>query len=256
LHGVILGGFNSFSEYHTIAPGVSAAEASFIGDSLLASQGVVLDVGANLGLYSLLIATRDPSRPIFAFEPNPTTFEALKGNVSRSGRHNLARFQIAIAAHEGTVRFSAREHARATASIAVDGAEGAGTLEVACETIDSFCWHRGIDRIAILKVDVEGYETLVFKGASRILTEIRPDLIYFEVSPGATQAAGFEPEWPARLLADNGYALQRFGAGGDLMPAKPENASEVLHFENWIAVPMAASLGVTHRAHPQRHTMR
>jgi FkbM family methyltransferase len=238
LHGVTLGGFNGFSEYHTAAAFASTAESIFLTNLSLSGEGVVLDVGANLGLFSLLISKRDRSRRIFSFEPNPSTFEALKENVSRNGRHNIACFQTAIAAHDGAVRFASRKHARANASIEADGVERSGTLQVACETLDTFCQRHGIGRIAILKVDVEGYETLVFKGASRILAEVRPELIYFEVCPGLTQAAGFDAREPARLLTDKGFELKQFGMAGDLIPASPESVSEVLHFENWIAVPM------------------
>jgi FkbM family methyltransferase len=239
LHGVTLGGFNGFSEYHTVAELVSDVEARFLAGLSLKGDGVVLDVGANLGLFSLLIGKQEPSRRIFAFEPNPSTFEALNENVSRNDQRNIECFRIAVAAHDGMVQFASREHARANASIATDGAKQSGTLQVASKTLDSFCDRHAIDRIAILKVDVEGYETLVFRGASRILAEVRPAFVYFEVCPSLTRDACFDAAGPARLLADMGYTLNRLGPDADLIPASPEAASEVPNYENWIAVPTA-----------------
>src|SRR5262245_48371710 len=117
VHSVTLGGFNGFSEYHTVASGVSAVESNFLTNLSLAGEGVVLDVGANLGLFSLLISKQDRTRRIFAFEPHPSTFAALQANISRNGRHNIACFKIAIAGHNGAVQFASREHGRANASI-------------------------------------------------------------------------------------------------------------------------------------------
>jgi FkbM family methyltransferase len=238
IHGVTLGGFNGFSEYHTVTGLLSDIEAGFLTGLSLSEDGAVLDVGANLGLFSLLIGQRRPQQRIFAFEPNPSTFKALEENVARNGRRNIACCQIAVADYNGVVQFASREHARANASIAADQARESGTVQVACETIDSFCRRQGIDRIAVLKVDVEGYETLVFNGASRVLAEVRPELIYFEVCPGLTRAVGFDAAGPARSLVDMGYALKRLDAGGALTAVSPEAISEIL-YENWIAIPAA-----------------
>jgi hypothetical protein len=78
----------------------------------------------------------------------------------------------------------------------------------------------------------------VFEGASRILAVVRPELIYFEVSPGSTLAAGFGVSRAARLLADTGYELKRFGRDGHPVRTAPEAASEVMGYENWIAMPV------------------
>jgi FkbM family methyltransferase len=239
VHGVTLGGFNGFSEYHTVAAAVSAVELAFLTSLSLTGDGVVLDVGANLGFFSLLIAKLDSLRPIYAFEPSPSTFKSLEDNVARNRLSSVTCFQMAIADHDGEVRFALKEHARANASIVIEDEDRPGTLPVASETLDTFCKRRSIGRIALLKVDVEGYETLVFKGASDVLTKVRPELIYFEVCPALTRAAGFDPAEPARMLADLGYELKRFGPGGAPTAARPEAVSEVLQFENWMAVPTA-----------------
>ena len=86
---------------------------------------------------------------------------------------------------------------------------------------------------------MEGYETLVFRGASRTLAEVRPELIFFEVCPDLTRAAGFDVAEPAQMLVDMGYDLKRLESDTDLMPASPEDTSKVLGFENWIGVPIA-----------------
>jgi FkbM family methyltransferase len=236
LHGVRLGNFNGFSEYHSVAGDISNNELAFIEHHHF-GDGVFIDVGANLGLLSLLLGKRFVDRRVIAFEPNPSTFLSLKKNILRNGANHVECYQYAIAGHNGFVTFPVREHARANASISNDVAQGsAGEIRVSCTTLDTFCATHAVSRIALLKIDVEGYESLVFHGAATVLSDIRPGVIYFEVCPGLTRAAGFDAADPARYLADRGYALHRFSAGGGLQTVDANAASAVARVENWIAI--------------------
>lgn len=231
---VTLGGFNSFSEYHTVAATFSDLERSFLSNVMLA-DGAIIDVGANFGLFSLLVADREPSRRILALEPNSSTFAALAANIARNNRENVECFQLAIADHDGLVNFDCKEHARANAAISV---EEELHSSVACQTLDAFCEHQQISNIALLKVDVEGFESLAFKGARRTLIGRRPALIFFEVCPVLAKAAGFGAADAVRLLVEHGYRLSRFGPAGTLEDAGPDNVAEIAGFENWIAAPI------------------
>lgn len=101
--------------------------------------------------------------------------------------------------------------------------------------LDSFLGDCGSKAIALLKVDVEGYETLVFRGASRLIESRKAALIYYEVCPELTRRAGFDPEGPSRLLTQNGYRLHRLNEKGKLVPADVAQVVDVV-LENWIAV--------------------
>ncbi len=235
-HGIRLGDFNGLSEYHWVTNVVSVDELAFI-ENYPFDDGVVIDVGANLGLFSLLLNRRFADRRIIAFEPNPSTFAALEKNILRNDANHVECHQDAIAHLNGFVRFSSREHARANASISDGSAQAsADEIRVPCTTLDTFCAVHSVNRIALLKIDVEGYESLVFQGATTVLSDIRPGVIYFEVCPSLTRAAGFDPTDPARCLADRGYVLHRFGAGGGLQTVDAKAASTVARVENWIAI--------------------
>jgi FkbM family methyltransferase len=236
LHGVQLGDFNGFSEYHSVAGDVSNNELVFIEHHPF-GDGDIIDVGANLGLFSLLMHKRFADRRIIAFEPNPSTFSALKKNILRNGAIHVECHQNAIADHNGLVSFSVRENARANASISNDVAQGsARVIRVSCTTLDTFCATHAVTRIALLKVDVEGYESLVFHGSATVLSVIRPAVIYFEVCPSLTTAAGFDAADPARFLINRGYSLHRFSGGGGLQTVDANAASAVTCFENWVAI--------------------
>lgn len=236
LHGIRFTNFNGFSEYHSLGAGVSQEELAFI-NSWPFGDGVMIDVGANLGLFSLLLSKRYPDRRVLAFEPSPSTCSALKVNVIENGARMVECFQKAIADREGFVAFSVREHARANASIRDDVLPPTpGDIQVPCTSLDAVCAAEDIGRIAMLKVDVEGYESLVFRGAAAVLSRVRPDVIYFEVCPGLTKAAGFGVAESAKCLADHGYSLHRFKAGGGFELANADEVADVLRVENWVAV--------------------
>ena len=133
--------------------------------------------------------------------------------------------------------FALRERARANASISSGSStNGEGVVQVPCITLDTFCKKNAVERIAMLKVDVEGYETLVFRGADGAFSDARPSVVYFEVCPALTRSAGFDPTEPAALLAERGYSLHRFAAGGQLERVAPEAAAEIVKMENWVGL--------------------
>jgi FkbM family methyltransferase len=226
-----IGGFTNFSEYHSVVRFIDEPERRFFES--FTGDGVILDVGANIGVVSLFLARRFPDRVIHAFEPNPTTFEALEANVARNGGKNIVCHRTAVSEAVGTVMFNNDPIERGTASISKSG--GAFVQEVPATTLDAFVAEQGIDKVSLFKIDVEGYETLVFRGAHCLLTEIRPAMIYFEVCPPLTERAGFTATEPAQMLADAGYALHRLADDGGLIPVVPHDMAG-LEYENWLAV--------------------
>jgi FkbM family methyltransferase len=233
LDGIEVGGFSNFSEYHSVPEFINAAERRFFEQSPF-GDGPIVDVGANIGLVSLLLARRFPDRDIHAFEPNPTTFETLEANIARNGAKKVSCHRYAVSDADGTVMFDNDPVARGTASISRDG--GGHAAEVPAITLDSFVAKHGISAIGLLKIDVEGYETLVLRGAERVLNEIRPSAIYFEVCPALTARAGFGAADPARMLLDAGYDLRRLTDSGTLTPATADEIAGVA-LENWLATP-------------------
>jgi hypothetical protein len=142
--------------------------------------------------------------------------------------------QLAIAGHDGSVKFDADPTNRATTSISAGS--GAHQVEVPCLSLDTFAARNALDRIAFLKVDVEGYETVVFEGAKGLLARRAVATILFEVAPPLAIRAGFGASRPARMLEEYGYRLSRLNADGTRRPATSAEAPGVI-LENWIAVP-------------------
>lgn len=233
LDGIEIGHFANFSEYHSIPAFINAAERRFFEQSPFGA-GPIIDVGANVGLVSLLLARRFPDRTIHAFEPNSTTFETLEANLARNDAAKVFCHRYAVSDADGTVMFDSDPVKRGTASIS--NKNGDNVAIVPATTLDTFVAEHKIDTIGLLKIDVEGYETLVLGGARRVLCEIRPSAIYFEVCPILTERAGFSAADPARLLVQAGYELYRLIDNGALTSATLDEIASV-KLENWLATP-------------------
>ena len=100
-----------------------------------------------------------------------------------------------------------------------------------------FVAREGITALALLKIDVEGFESVVFSGARETLARRLPRIIFMEVCPPLTISAGFDPAEPAQLVQDAGYAWFRLEESGALVPVEPRQAADVT-LENWVALPV------------------
>ena len=179
--GIKITGFSGFGEYHFCNNFVSDQERRFFSE-LPQLDGVILDVGANLGVVSVILARRFADRVVYAFEPNPTTYVALQENRTLNCCANVQAQPMAIADRDGSILFAANPKDRGTTSIAT--ADSAEAISVKCSTIDAFrLASLNAESVSFMKVDVEGFEALVFAGAEDALTHRRIATVYFEVCP-------------------------------------------------------------------------
>lgn len=195
--------------------------------------GDMFDIGANLGVVSLMLAKNQSSERIFAFEPNPFTFIALVDNIRLNGTSIVKPQRLAVADVDGAIPFVVDPVRRGTASIA-SGARAADS--VVSVTLDSFISNHGIERIGVLKLDVEGYETAVLLGASKMLEHKLASVIYYEVCPEITRRAGFEPLAPTRMLQGYGYEICALKRQRRLESVNPTVEITTVTCENWIGL--------------------
>jgi FkbM family methyltransferase len=128
----------------------------------LAEDGVILDVGANIGLAAAWFALHNPGRPIYCFEP-------LAANVALITRNcpTATVEQVAVGAERGRVKLHVDPDSVMASSIPCRWETTDSEFEVI--SLDEFRAQRGIDRIALLKIDVEGMETEILKGSRETL---------------------------------------------------------------------------------------
>jgi FkbM family methyltransferase len=164
------------------------------------------DIGANQGLYTLFFSSLAPRGYVYAFEPDPCLFASLEENVRRNRANNVRFFQAAAASHAARLSLQPGLFNRGDNQILRAGRSGTGTIDVEAISLDEAIPEQQLD---LLKIDVQGYEVEVLKGAQRIL-QINPDLlIYIEFWPHGLHKAGSDPEEMLDILHSAGFSLSR-----------------------------------------------
>jgi FkbM family methyltransferase len=174
---------------------------AFVGH--IPAGGVVWDIGANIGFYSLIASRLVGDGEVVAFEPLPTNVEAIRRNLALNGVRNVKLRDVAVGDTEGTAELQLHaEQTWAKLDTSADtrfqqDVEAAGHIQVEVSTID-----RQLQTLAppdLVKIDIEGAEVAALRGAPVLLSEHRPTLI---CECHGTNVAVSD------LLESYGYALQ------------------------------------------------
>jgi FkbM family methyltransferase len=169
--------------------------------------------GANVGYWVLGAAARlGAAGHAHSFEPSPELFQALEGNVRLNRMQQITCHRLAVTDRMGDVSF--RPSPENTGRGALSASSGEPTsIVVTGTTIDSFCREQGLARIDFLKVDVEGAEENVFRGATSILSGAKSPIVLFEIGGGQAEKYGSSAVRSKALLADFGYVPYRLHGG-------------------------------------------
>jgi FkbM family methyltransferase len=160
--------------------------------SLLKPSSVVSDIGANVGYYSLVAAPLVGSTGrVYAFEPASRQFASLKKNALRNGFTQILPNKLALADKPGeAVLYQEDEFNTGSASLHHTGPNNTKGEMVTLTTLDDFVEPLKLDRLDVIKVDVEGYELAVLNGGRKTLEEFHPTLL-IEVRESHQRQAGF-----------------------------------------------------------------
>jgi len=209
---------------------------------------VVFDVGANVGDYSLLVKQCLPSAQVHAFEPAHATYQQLVEHLNEAGS-DVKPYNIGFSDSEKTVElFSyAIEGQGASLLSSIDQRRPTQVLDVKTSaseqikvnTIDGFCAIEGIDRIDFLKLDVEGHELSVLRGARRMLSDGAISMIQFEFGPANIYSRTFFFDFWSLLSGD--YDIFRIVPNGMVPLRIYGEHQEIFLTTNYLALKRAAS---------------
>ena len=168
--------------------------------------GVLVDVGANYGYYSLLWAAQQPHNRVVAFEASPRNFAPLEENIARNQfTERVELHRVALGRAAGSLEFDLGPTEQSGWG-GLAGTASQNTLVVDVVRLDEV-WLRA-DDIAVLKVDVEGADTWVLHGAQRLLQQQRIKAVYYEENKPRMRALGIEPGDAETFLVAMGYRVQ------------------------------------------------
>ncbi len=160
--------------YTTHFQGEDNSEFRFNGERRLVrdvlsrhTNPVVFDVGANLGDWTQEVLAVNPQATIDCFEPALTTFSQL---TARGFASNVICNQLALGDAPGEIEFFVHTDSKISSIYPGYIVRAADHVErVTVTTVDDYCVRNGVDRIDFLKIDVEGHDLAVLKGAREML---------------------------------------------------------------------------------------
>lgn len=181
------------------------AETDFL-KSVFHDGDIFIDVGANRGWFSLILAEQSPGGRVFAFEPIPSTFQGLKDNVELNDLKNIEPICMGMFDRADELNFLFAKDASGATSLKLAGqSRGHAKLqEITCPTttLDAFCTSRNLIP-SLIKVDIEGAELMVAQGGREILAHT--PILLMELLRKWAREFDYHPNDVFALLEAYGY---------------------------------------------------
>jgi FkbM family methyltransferase len=178
--------------------------ANILDKSNSTDGGTFVDVGANLGYFSLIWASASPSNKAYCIEPVSRNIDLLRKNISLNRLDDrIMVLPIAAGDKVGLRSFDLGPDRETGHGGFAQSDRGSNHILVPTMRLDD-CF----DHIDVLKIDTEGADGLVLAGAERLLREKKISTIYFEVNRPRSIGLGLNPNLPIDILQSNDYKVE------------------------------------------------
>ena len=190
---------------------------------------VVVDVGANIGIYSLWMSKYAGTHgKVFAFEPDSSNYFQLIENINLN---NLGRYITPIQKAAGNVNGNISFTTGLDGENHIEKSNLHNVVDVPCVKLDDFFTENNIGHISYIKVDVEGFELDVLKGSIKYITERKIEIIQLEINQTILNS-GTRIEELTDFLTKHDYELCRYCVVSNELKQVRYNE----HLENYFAV--------------------
>ena len=191
-------------------------------ESLIPEDATVLDIGANVGWFTIQLANKYPAVDIYSFEPVPATYAKMKRNLElngigemsiRGGRVCTVNAGLYDKDAESTIFVPGSSEASSLQPVndkfyLRDDDEGQTAISCVIKTMDTFVREQGIKRLDFIKCDTEGAEKMVFLGAKQVLKNFKP-MVYTEMLRKHAKRFGYHPNEIIEYFKDYDYDCYR-----------------------------------------------
>lgn len=206
------------------------------------NEFIFFDVGANIGNYSKMLSEIYPECCIYAFEPNPKTYEILKRNIDKD---NVRIFNIGLGSNNINKKIYTykddlqSEHASIYKNHKDVISEELSKKEVVSmnsviKTLDSFCTENNVKNIDFIKIDTEGYEYEVLKGSKKFIEQNKIGIIQFEFNVSNILSRTFIKDFYD--LLSSRYNFYRVDTEKLIPLGTYSSKNEIFEFQNILAI--------------------
>ena len=172
--------------------------------SLVEPGQTVLDIGTNVGEVLLHFGRRvGPRGRAIGFEPNPATLEKCLRNIALNPSSNVEVHGVAIGDRPGQVMLGRPTETNAGADRIMSDGRG---IRVQVTTLDAFVREQGLDRIDLVKIDVEGFDLNVLRGGEKTIERFRP-ILFVELSDSNLREQNESAAALVKWLEDRRYSI-------------------------------------------------
>ena len=224
---------SSYGSFVVYAKFPEYEEMKFI-ESIIVDRDIVVDVGANIGAISVLAASKGKNVLVFAFEPTKKIIPLFLENVGINHFGNKIKLiEKAVADKNGKIEFILESESEINHIASSQNTKREKSISVDCITLDKFFKDNSLKKINFLKVDVEGAELLVFKGAKECFEKQQVEMILFELNENASYFK-YTKNKIVKFLKKNSFDIYRFNQEGRLELLK--NHTTIQGTTNLVAV--------------------
>ncbi len=202
------------------------AETEFISD-IIKKDDVCVDIGANFGYYTLLMASKAIEGKVYSFEPVPLYFHLLSCNAIINNFNNVILNKWAVSNINGEAEFFIPSDGAYASLKDTKRKPQLKKIKVPLVTLDKYIEDNHVNRVDFIKIDVEGAEKLVLEGASKLLgdNKKRPRLMMIELS--ACNLKAFDTNIRDILV----YMKEKFGYESFILYKKKIIPFEEKHYD-------------------------
>lgn len=212
------------------------AGINFIKNNLK-KDDVFMDIGANIGCYTLIAAKLVGSGgKVYSFEPVSDVYERLRLNISLNRFKNVTAEKKAVSETKGQLKLYVSSAGNTGMSgIFHHDSESGKTENVEAVTLDEYITAHGIKRLDVVKIDIEGSELYALKGMEKTLAELKPILIV-EISNGVLENSPIKSTDIINFLESRSYirkAIAIDGAPVEVTTSSSGNYHNYAFFPEW-----------------------
>jgi FkbM family methyltransferase len=186
------------------------------------SAEMVLDVGANAGIYSLAALAGSPTAAVHAFEPTPALASRLRETVALNRLKTLHVHELAVARTSGTAQLNiweGEDGSNEGMNFVTAFPKATATLPIRTISLDDFCTEQGIRRIDLLKLDIQGNEAEALAGAECLFAERGVSVVFIELNWAEDTNAACPATKSLEFLSRNGFEFAQPGKRLSFKPA-------------------------------------